>query len=247
MINELCLKLKEKRNELGYSIEYVVEKTKLYPSTIRDIEECNLNKINPTYLKGFIKIYASFLGVDIKANLEGISTWGETIKKGTPIKKSGPDSIVNRIANTHKKIPPRFKKNIVIIFIGIVLLWIGFGIIKIIAKKASYLFKARPQKTLEKKEASPALNKTGSLSVSLTAKKKCFLKVIVDGKILFEGVLNKGTIEKWEGTRQIEIKKISDGSALQLEVNGKDIPTLTSMRKQIKSLKITPSGISVDR
>jgi len=60
MIKELCEKLKQKRRDLGYSIEYVVERTKLHPSMIRDIEEGNLINENPVYVKGFIKIYAAF-------------------------------------------------------------------------------------------------------------------------------------------------------------------------------------------
>jgi len=59
MIKELCNRLKEKRKELGYSIEYVVEKTKLHPLMIKDIEEGNLGNENPAYIRGFIKIYAA--------------------------------------------------------------------------------------------------------------------------------------------------------------------------------------------
>ncbi|MCK5393631.1 MAG: helix-turn-helix domain-containing protein, partial [Candidatus Omnitrophica bacterium] len=41
MIEELCHKLKNKRKELGYSIEHIVNKTKLSPSVIKNIEEVN--------------------------------------------------------------------------------------------------------------------------------------------------------------------------------------------------------------
>jgi len=69
---------------------------------------------------------------------------------------------------------------------------------------------------------------------------------MVDGKLLFDGQLAEGAIETWRGDKEIEMK-IRDGSAIALEVNGKDIPTLTSLRKPIKSLKITPSGIVIDK
>ena len=73
MIKEICHKLSEKRKELGYDIEYAVDKTKLHPSVIRDIESGNLANINSAYTKGFMKIYASFLGVDLGNSLEEIS------------------------------------------------------------------------------------------------------------------------------------------------------------------------------
>jgi hypothetical protein len=41
--------------------------------------------------------------------------------------------------------------------------------------------------------------------------------------------------------------KISDGSAVYIEVNGKAIPELTSRRRPIKTLTITHSGISVEK
>jgi len=55
-IEELCVKLQQKRNDLGLTLEEVVEKTKLYPSVIRDIESGNLGNISKAYLKGYIKI-----------------------------------------------------------------------------------------------------------------------------------------------------------------------------------------------
>ena len=81
MIKEVCNRLKEKRSELGYSIEYTVEKTKLYPSVIRDIEQGNLSNISSVYLKGFMKIYASFLGVDLGTALEEVNSLPRTRKK----------------------------------------------------------------------------------------------------------------------------------------------------------------------
>ena len=72
MIEELCKKLKEKRKELELDLEEVVEKTKLHPSTIKSIEAGDISTINAIYLKGYLKIYASFLGVEIKDELTEI-------------------------------------------------------------------------------------------------------------------------------------------------------------------------------
>jgi cytoskeleton protein RodZ len=73
MNEEVSSKLKARRQELGYSVEEVVEKTKLYPSVIRDLEEGNLSNINSAYLKGFIRIYASFLGLNAAELTNNIS------------------------------------------------------------------------------------------------------------------------------------------------------------------------------
>lgn len=245
MIEEICSKLKEKREKLGYSLEYTVEKTKLYPSVIKDIEECNLTKINPTYLKGFLKLYASFLEVDLGNVLEEIDSLKQPGKKPKKTEKAQAFKAIERIAQMQKKIPLQVKKNILIVFVGLVFLGSLFMGSRLAVRKISRIFKAKPSVETTKK-ATPPLVIPDELTVSLTAKKKCFLKVVVDGKLLFEGILEKGVIETWKGNKEIEFR-ISDGSAVHLEVNGKALPTLTSIRKPIKSLKITPSGISVDK
>jgi len=254
MIQELCVQLRDKRKELGYGLEYTVEKTKLHPSVIRDIEAGNLANINPTYLKGFIRIYASFLGVHIGKALDELPLanpqTASQLKKAKKEKTQGP-SFAEALTGAVKKLPFDKLRSIVFILVGVLVLWLAFVGISAAVRKTAEIFKRKSAHTEaqpDKPVVDPALNFEGAkeLRVSLTARSKCFLKVIIDKKVLFEGILDKGALETWKGKKEIELK-ISDGSAVHLEVNGKTIPTLTSMRKPIKSLKITHSGISVDK
>ena len=246
MSEELCLKLREKRKELGYSVEYVVEKTKLHPSVIKDIEAGSLSSIGSAYLKGFIKIYASFLGVDTSGALDEIKASGSSLNLKGRTKAKDENASLKALKSMIGNLSPKVKKNLVLVLLGMILLYSFFTLIKFSVRKISQAFKGR--KTVENKqtEVVPKIEASGELEVSLTAKKKCFLKATIDGKALFEGVLNKGAIESWRADKELEFR-ISDGSAVHLEVNGKSIPTLSSIRKPIKSLKITPSGITVDK
>jgi len=252
MIKELCNKLKEKRKELGYSIEYAVEKTKLHPSMIRDIEEGNLANENPTYIRGFIKIYAALLKVDLGSSLEEIGAPKPVVRKREPkVRKIDGSIIFNRISSIVRKISPEVRKKIILVLAGIALLWVFFIVSSFVVGKITKFFTAPAKSTQEVgKEkglkTATALLEGEELVAILTAKKNCFLRVVVDGDLLFEGVLKKGARETWRGDKEIELK-IRDGSAITLEVNGRSIPTLTSLRKPIKSLKITPSGIVVDK
>ncbi len=252
MIKELCNKLKEKRRELGYSIEYVVEKIKLHPSMIKDIEEGNLANENPTYIRGFIKIYAAFLKVDLGSSLEEIGAPKPMArKKESRVRKIDGSIIFNRIGSIARKISPEVRKKIIIVLAGIALLWAFFSVSSFVVGKIGKFFtaskkSARKVEKKEKTEVAAVLSEAEELVATLTAKKNCFLRVVVDGNLLFEGVLRKGARETWQGDKEIELK-IRDGSAIALEVNGRSIPTLTSLRKPIKSLKITPSGIVVDK
>jgi len=131
-ILELCAKLKEKRKELGYSLEEVVEKTKLYPSVIKDLEEGNLNNLNPTYLKGFIKIYASFLGIDTKEFIK---------EEKIPLKTKETQTTRENVFDLILRLFKTFKKIILIILILVLLIDIKKGEITVAltAKKNCYL------------------------------------------------------------------------------------------------------------
>ena len=253
MIKELCDRLKQKRKELGYSIEYVVERTKLHPTMIKDIEEGNLIKENPVYVKGFIKIYATFLKVEMDLPSEEVSA-ADPLSKEKESKTSRVDNSVffNRISCMVKKIFAEIKNKIIAILLGAIVLWVLFAFSSFVVGKIGKLFtgstSTKQAEKIEKKEKSEAASVSlegEEMVATVTAKKNCFLKVVVDGKLLFDGHLREGAIETWRGDKEIELK-IRDGSAIALEVNGRPIPTLTSLRKPIKSLKITPSGIVVD-
>jgi len=252
MIKELCNKLKEKRNELGYSIEYVVEKTKLHPLMIKDIEEGNLTNENATYIRGFIKIYAALLKVDLGSSLEEIGASKPVVRKRVSrIKKVDSSTVFTDIGRIIKKISPEVRKKTIIILVGIALLWVFFIVSSFVIGKITKFFTApvkivKEVKKEKRPQAAEVFTEREELVATLTAKRNCFLKVLVDGNILFEGVLKKGARETWRGDKEIELK-IRDGSAIDLEVNGRAIPTLTSLHKPIKSLKITPSGIVVDK
>lgn len=57
--------LKELRQKMGLSLQEVAEQIKVRPSILKAIEEESLKDLPPwTYVKGFLKLYARFLGLD---------------------------------------------------------------------------------------------------------------------------------------------------------------------------------------
>ncbi|MDD5730145.1 MAG: DUF4115 domain-containing protein [Candidatus Omnitrophica bacterium] len=57
-------RLRKLRLEKGFSLEEVHKKTKIHLNILKAIEEDNLANLSPIYIKGFLKIYCQFLGVD---------------------------------------------------------------------------------------------------------------------------------------------------------------------------------------
>ena len=282
MISELCAKLKDKRHALKITVEEAVERTKLYPTVIRDIEAADFSNINSAYLKGYFRIYAAFLGVELGHDLDDVldqmhkksSVPPRRIIVALPEKEkpaASPDSFAQTgfkkagvIFRKVSDIPAHVKQVILIIVAVIIGLWLIVGALRFVGQAVSGFLKARQQQSrvtalAEKKTSQePKVDQEGNeiiplertssknIAVSLTVRKNCFIRVRVSGKVIFEGVLKAGTVETWKGQDKIELK-ISDGSAVYLEVNGKAIPRLSSLHKPIKNLEITSMGIVVEK
>ena len=73
----------------------------------------------------------------------------------------------------------------------------------------------------EARAASPA--KDVRVSVRLT--ERCWTEVTVDGKTVFEGLLEEGKTENWQGKESI-VLRAGNAGALEVTVNGKKLGTL---------------------
>ena len=252
MLEALCEKLKEARQEKGFDLEEVVEKTKLHPSVIKYIEAGDLDNINPIYLKGYLKIYASFLGVSIGDELQGLVPKKE--KKAARIKPDKPPKDKKRRIDFSKIFTPQVKRNIalgaMITLASALLIFFSISLVNIIKNKIASLPKKESILDLPKQSRSsrtPAKEAPAAeVSVSLRIKRDCFVRVKLDGNLVFEGVLRKGVVESWEAKKEIEFK-ISDASSVDLEVGGQLYAPLSKIRKPIKSLKVTSEGIFIDK
>ncbi len=254
MIEDLCKRIKNKRKESGYSIEEVVKKTKLYPSVLRDIEDCNLGNVSKTYLKGFIKIYASFLGVEIKDELEDLSTAEVTLKKQKNQKKPETGESLSvpfykKVSGVFSRIPLKLKKNIFFGVVALLVLWLGFLGVRFSFRVVLNFFRSRP--VVEREAAVPPSQDLSSLSgpidrvaASLTARRRCYIRVFADGEPIFEGMLESGEMKSWRAEDELEIV-VNDGSAVHLEVDGEPIPRLSALRRR-KRLIINSSGITIE-
>src|SRR3989338_4514467 len=75
-------KLKKLRLEKGLSLEEAHKKTKIHLNILKAIEGDTITNLNPIYLKGFLKIYCNFLGVNPNEYISGY----REIKAENPVK-----------------------------------------------------------------------------------------------------------------------------------------------------------------
>jgi cytoskeleton protein RodZ len=270
-------RLKKIRLEKGLSLEEAHKKTKIHLNVLQAIEEDSFINLSPIYIQGFLKIYCKFLGVNpddytaeykekpqpqaapVKSKDEALCQEAslKLIPSGQPLRL--------------KKI---FILAVGIISI-IVVLAIGKNILSrfksrphkeplkpasVVAKKSA-AHKAKPvnadQKSLsiplpklKKSETSSSTQKEGvsivGVSLSVYAKEDCYIDVKLDGKLIFKNVLKKDGRESWQAKEKIELS-LGNAAGVDLEVNGKLMPTLGRRGQILKNILITRDTLDIPR
>jgi transcriptional regulator with XRE-family HTH domain len=256
-------RLKKLRLEKGITIEEVHKKTKIHLDILRSIEDDSFVNINPVYLKGFLKIYCTFLGVNPQEYLTGYKESGGAIKSSfeeeKPRRFLEPVMVRRSFLNT---------KIIFIIVSVIALVFSSIGLVHLTktvsSKLASFAKKTKPAvqakspqvkkprlvksqpkvsvKPVVKSQSSEVVTKKDDselgIRIGIHALDDCWIQAKVDSRIIFQNVLKKGRFESWTAKDKIELSLGSAG-AVQLEVNGKLIPPLGRKGQVLKNIVIT--------
>lgn len=253
-------RLKKIRLEKGISLEEVSKKTKIHLNILRDIEDDNLVSFSPIYIKGFLKIYCNFLGVDPKdfipdyrqPTVSRDENGGVRLERAPKQKlKSGKFKL--KLSGINPKI---LLGTLLIILIITVLYNLG----KFIASKRFSLTSKNkavvvlPVKSDKKsdalkqdKKASSAMTKypitatASGLRLGIRAKEDCLVQLKSDGRLIFAGVLRKGKAEVWQAKEKIELS-LGNAAAVELEINSKIIPPLGRKGQPLKNIVITKDG-----
>lgn len=164
--------LKKIRLEKGISLEEVQKKTKIHLNILKAIEGDSLTHLSPVYLKGFLKIYCHFLGVDPHDYIAGPKEPQVPVVKITASRQEPQDTkqAVSFLKAFSQKIIPlkvhvrKLKAAFIAVIIVIFVVVIFFNIGKFISskrraysmrKKSVAVSVSRPvsrSKTVEKKE-----------------------------------------------------------------------------------------------
>ncbi|MCX7661230.1 MAG: helix-turn-helix domain-containing protein, partial [Candidatus Omnitrophica bacterium] len=220
--------LKARRQERRISLEETHQKTKIPLKFLQAIEEEQIPEMNPVYLKGFLKIYCNFLGLNYQELLEKIS---EQIQKES--KKESPLFADTQIKLKIWKAP---SLKIIVIFLIVIIFISGLFIFGFKTRRTRIALRESKEtenlksptsfpKTIEwptpqAKSAIPAK----TIKVRIRARQDCWLKATVDGKVVFQSVLKKGRFEVWEANKEIELS-LGNAGGVELYVNEKPFST----------------------
>ena len=249
--------LKSTREAKGFTLEIVHEATKIPMDALRAIEEgYSVRILSPFYYRGFIKIYAEFLGLDV----------GETYKQYGLDQTPKPTSSVTVSAKASRRevrpnvslkqtqgavssvFKPKTLKFILKLAGALLVLLLLF---KMGGCIASHIHKkvVLPKKQVVqvfKHESVQIPSEDNKVEVAVRAVKDTFLRVKTDGNVVFETTLRKGSMESWSADKRIELSG-RDIEQLDMEVNGKHVGSLGGGERRIKKVLITQEGLTVKK
>jgi len=254
-------RLKNLRLEKGLSLEEVHKKTRIHINILKAIEEDNLVNVSPVYLKGFLKIYCNFLGVQPR---EFIVDYKEPPVSTHYFSKAAdkPDFSPKVPDFKFKGFKFQISKKTVFLAVKVVLVIVAvvliFNFLKFLgsrrrsmpekikaasvqekAHRESLAVKPLPVKRQEEPAVKPAV--TG-VRLIIRAKEDCYVQLKSDGHAVYQGTIKKNRFESWTAKEKIEFS-LGDAGAAVLEVNGKPIPSLGRRRQSVKNILINKEGL----
>jgi len=260
--------LRKARLARQVSLEDVYEKTKIRPSVIAALEDDNFSKMpEPIYVKSFLKEYAKYLGLDLKAILDEYSalimpgqqeeTENNTTENSHPAEGKTPRA--KRHINLSNAVKP--------VLFGIAVIILSLALVRLprIAKNAFRPFftrndkqqmpakKVLPVKQQAKAQDSIASDEkytvpSGVLTIPKNEKLDLWVKVNDDvwielkrdGDIVFKSVLKKGTEKNWQAEEGFELWT-GNASAMEITLNKNSLGSIGRGVK--KGIVINRQGI----
>lgn len=270
------VRLKKIRLEKGITLEEAHKKTKIHLDILKALEEDSVVNLSPIYVKGFLKIYCNFLKVDphdyITDYKESAAT-AEILK--VVEKEETTESFIK--TPSRKSIfpsPATTKKIIRIFFIAIIVItaanilfnlgrMIGHRLtsrrakasVEKVVKKEKKSLASKPEKgvvphreaKVDQQQVSYKIDEiTPVIRLAIRAKEDSWIQIKADRRMVFQNILKKGRSESWEAKDRIELS-LGNAAGVDLEINGKLIPSLGRRGQAIKNILITKEGLSIKR
>src|SRR3989338_2990059 len=91
----------------------------------------------------------------------------------------------------------------------------------------------------------PQEAKPKAITLVIRAKDESFIKVKVDGRTIYQGLLRKGNAESWSAKDNIELF-VGNAAAVALEVDGKLFSSLGRKGQQLKNILINREGLKIN-
>ncbi|ACK72684.1 conserved hypothetical protein [Gloeothece citriformis PCC 7424] len=202
---EIGAKLQQIRTEQGLSLETITKQTRIPVRLLKAIEAADMDSLpEPVYIRGLIKQFADFLGLE-----------------GSPLARTFPVYLTTKSyrSSFYWRLPGLQLRPIHLYFLYILLVIFSVrGISHILKQSVLEMNSLNTQSQTQVQSTTPnpadSQASTKPVVVNLKLKEKCWLRVVVDGKTQFEGVLPEGTHRTWIANKQLTVRAGNAGGVL---------------------------------
>ncbi len=212
--------LRERREQLGYTLEFVEEETKIRKYYLEALENDHFSLLPPKiYASGFVKQYARILELDEKQIVDEFRrlAYGDD--------EDGDNIILDQNSSPEEKTWFR-PQNLVLalVFLALVV-WLGKYLVDYIAQEG--IRNPGPgisqhETDIGSKDSDKIIKETPmtkTARVEIEVKQKCWILVKVDNETTYTGTLQAGENRVFEGKQSVYIKA---GNAGGLEITFND-------------------------
>ena len=236
--------LKSARESLGMSMELAEERTKIRRKYLEAMEDERFDVLpGRVYVKGFLKNYASFLGLDPKPLLMAFE------ENSAPERDEDLDA--KEFTSLEKSVSG---KTIWKAALGITVIALVAALIYLPqytggdkattpsgpGNKVALDKKAQPETDATKQDSSPVTQQGVNLILNVTDRES-WMHVEVDGKSIFEGLVSAGQVKTFNGSEKINLR-LGNAGVVEVEFNGQKIGVLGEQGQVItKEFKATQS------
>jgi cytoskeletal protein RodZ len=250
--------LKQRREELGHTIESVAQATKIKSSYLRAIEEADFGKLPiNVYTKGYMRQYAQFLGLRPEGIVEAYEAYLTASKarpEDVPLRRERPaeeqSKVVHRSASLHLS-----KRALLVVTILIALMGVYLALphrrevprpaeppkreVPVPAVVTDQPPATPPQEVLVPDTPEP--RQTARHALQIVATDVVWLQVIIDGGEKREMILQPGEKVKYEAHDSL-VLKVGNAGGVLLKYNEKDLEHLGN-KGEVVRLSFPETGI----
>ncbi|WP_027363773.1 helix-turn-helix domain-containing protein [Desulfotruncus alcoholivorax] len=224
--------LSETREKMGLSLEDVEEATKIRRKYVKALEDNNFEIIpGKVYVRGFLRNYARFLSLDGE---KLVHEYNEIIKDQMENIDPPQETIISKTEKTGKRNGKYWAIVAAVILVGFIYL-LGSSYAGLQNKLSengkspkstdnpSYDGTAPGDTGPKKPENNPSneVPLTGMDVVLQVTDSECWMRIIVDDKNAFEGMVGPGSVKTFKGEESVQLK-LGNAGAVKVMVNGKD-------------------------
>ena len=237
-LNTIGSRLKQIRLSKGISLEEAYKNTKMHMDVLKAIEDNKLDSFSAVYIKGFLKIYAQYLGINPQEILQQYQDMFLAKDQKIILKDDLPKLKAKINVNLFKsrKIQLGIK-----LFIIICIIFIFGRMISAFRNKKRISPKVKAEDAAKK--ISSVARKSGPVKLAIRVEEDCWVQIKCDGKKIYEGILTKGMKESWNAKEKIELS-VGNAGGIEIEVDDKILSPLGRKGQVLRNITITADGIS---